>query len=334
MILGSSTSGHRRTSGASGASDKLKEGGKLRYGRRFDTQLAVGAPEQNDATARRRSERGKPAWLSVPDQTGLDGRAAKRSALGDQVAALEARNRELAAELEQLRAERREPGTQVASARNVRAIPQPRPKRTYSRLAGVDGERRRLARDLHDGVQGELVALIVELALAQQDPDTPPVLAGMLAGLEARAQAALDSVRNTVGGIYPPLLAEFGVQAALRAQAARAATTVSVVGAAPRSIEEAEEAVYFACSEAIQNVAKHAGRGARVTLRLHDGRGSLAVRIEDDGRGFDPANTPEGAGLRNIRDRVQHPGGTVEVTSTPGHGTVVTISLPWPPRAG
>ncbi len=301
-------------------------------GGRCNTQLAVGPRAQTEATARRRSERQEPAWLSPPDQIRPDAHAEKRTALSDQLAVLQARNRELAAEVDQLRAERRELRSQVASARNVRPIWQSQPMQTRAPFAGLDDERRRLQRDLHDGVQGELVALIVELALAQQDPDTPPVLAGMLAGLEARAQGALDSVRSIVGGIYPPLLADFGVQAALRAQAARAPTTLSVRGTVPRSIEETEEAVYFACSEAIQNVAKHAGRGARVTLRLRDDLGSLAVRIEDDGRGFDPAHTPEGAGLKNIRDRIQHLAGTVEVTSRPGAGTVLTISLPWPPR--
>jgi signal transduction histidine kinase len=194
-------------------------------------------------------------------------------------------------------------------------------------------ERRRLERDLHDGVQNELVALILELALAQQDPETPPALVEMLAGLEARAQAALDSVRNIARGIYPPLLADFGLETALRAQAARAPVDVSLMGGAPRGTEAAEEAVYFACSEAIQNAAKYAGRGTEVTLRLRHDQGSLGVRIADDGRGFDPAHTPEGAGVQNIRDRIEDLGGTFRVASTPGHGTVLTISLPWPAPA-
>ena len=169
--------------------------------------------------------------------------------------------------------------------------------------------------------------------LARQDPGTPAALVEMLAGLEARAQAALDSARNIARGIYPPLLADFGLAEALRSQAVRAAVDVRLMGTTPRGTEAAEEAVYFACSEAIQNAAKYAGRGTQVTLRLRHDQGSLGVRVADDGQGFDPAHTPEGAGVQNIRDRIEDLGGTFEVASSPGHGTVLTISLPWPAAA-
>ena len=225
--------------------------------------------------------------------------------------------------------DRREPRSLVLSMSDVQSMQARRPARTTPAVRLAD-ERRRLERDLHDGVQNELVALIVKLALAQQDAETPPAVAEMLAGLEARAQAALDAVRNIVRGIYPPLLAEFGLAKALRAQAARAPVHVSLQGTAPRSTEAAEEAVYFACSEAIQNVAKYAGRPAQVMLQLRYEQGSLAVRVADDGRGFDACLTPEGAGMRNIRDRIEDLGGTFKVASSPGHGTVLTISLPWP----
>ena len=295
-------------------------------GGRLDTQLALGPRTPNKATARRRSDRQEPVWLSRRDEIGLDGHAEKRAALSDQVAALQECNRELADQINRLHVERSQLRSQVASLRNLRMA---RPAPAHTRLRDVD-ERRRLERDLHDGVQNELVSLIVELALAQENPDTPPALADMLAGLEARVQAVLDSVRSIARGIYPALLVDFGVEQALRAQAARGATPVRVVGTAPRSAEVAEEAVYFACSEAIQNVAKHAGRAAQVTLGLHHDHGSLAVRVADDGRGFDPTHSPEGAGLQNIRDRIESLGGTVNVTSNPARDTVVTIWLRWP----
>jgi signal transduction histidine kinase len=191
---------------------------------------------------------------------------------------------------------------------------------------------RRLERDLHDGVQNELVALIIQLAVAGQDPRMPPGPAAMLAGLEARAQTALDAVRGIARGIYPPLLTEFGLAEALRAQAARAAIDATIVGGVPRSTEDAEEAVYFSCSEAIQNASKHAGHGARMTLWLYHRARTLTVLVTDDGGGFDPARAPQGGGLESIRDRIERLGGSFAVASERGRGTVLTISLPWRPR--
>ena len=208
----------------------------------------------------------------------------------------------------------------------------PRPARAPGAVPFAD-ERRRLERDLHDGVQNELVGLIIKLAHAQEDAKTPPELMDMLAGLEARAQAALNSLRNIARGIYPSLLADLGLAEALRAQAARAPVDVRLIGTAPRSTEAAEDAVYFACSEAIQNAAKYAGGGAHVTVRLRHDEGSLAVRVADDGRGFDPARTSTGAGLGNMRDRTEGVAGTFRLDSRPGHGTVLTLTVPWPGAA-
>jgi signal transduction histidine kinase len=175
--------------------------------------------------------------------------------------------------------------------------------------------------------------LLVRLRLAEEDPNTPRALAGTFAVLADHAIAALDSVREIAHGIYPRPLAKFGLREALRPRAARAAVDVSLAGTAPRSTEEAEEAAYFSCSEAIQNAAKHADHRARVTLRPHHDHGWLAVRIADDGPGFEPSRVRDGAGLGNIRDRVEDLGGIFKVASDPGHGTVLTISMPWPARA-
>jgi len=191
-------------------------------------------------------------------------------------------------------------------------------------------ELRRLERDLHDGVQNELVAVIVKLSVLSQDAATPPALAAELCVLEAHAQAALNSVRDIARGIYPQVLADFGVERALRAQAARAPVDVSVRGSAPRTTDEAEAALYFSCLEAIQNVAKHAGETACATIRLEHARGTLTARIEDDGRGFDPERTRRGVGLRNIYERVQAVGGSLTVTARRGSGTTLAIALPWP----
>src|ERR1035438_2879111 len=128
-----------------------------------------------------------------------------------------------------------------------------------ARLSGAAEERRRVARDLHDGVQNELASLLVGLSLAKEDLETPPALAVRLSELSARAQATLSGIREIAHGHPPPLLAQEGLIEAIRAQAELASMTVSLVGTAPPSSGDVEEAVYFACLEALQNVAKHAG---------------------------------------------------------------------------
>ena len=93
---------------------------------------------------------------------------------------------------------------------------------------------------------------------------------------------------------------------------------MNLAGAAPRSIQPAETALYYSCLEAIQNVATHAGRAAHAGLGLHHEHGVLAVRVEDEGRGFDSEDTPGGVGLRNIHGRIQALGDTVTLTFAPG----------------
>jgi signal transduction histidine kinase len=126
--------------------------------------------------------------VSRPGQTAREGLIAALTELSGRCRGLEARNRELAGEVNQLRTERGRLRSRLAaiSSQPVRA---PLPNQARAFLAG-EGERRRLERDLHDGVQNELVALIVKLTVAEQDPSTPPALAGTLSELVARAEAA------------------------------------------------------------------------------------------------------------------------------------------------
>jgi signal transduction histidine kinase len=278
--------------------------------------------------ARQRRHQSGGVWR--PERTTRDGLIEALTALSGRCRALTDPNRELASEVTQLRADLRQLRSRVAAASNIQPVTSQR-ARAHTYFAG-DDERRSLERDLHDGVQNELVSIIVRLQLAQDDRDTSPELVGTLSALSAHAQAALDSVREIARGIYPSSLAVFGVQRALRTQAARASLDVRLEGTAPRSTENAEAAVYFSCLEAIQNAAKHAGRGAHVTVQLQYDHGTLAVRVEDDGQGFDPPQTPVSAGLRNIHDRIETLGGTVELASSPGGGTLLAISLPWPAR--
>ena len=183
-----------------------------------------------------------------------------------------------------------------------------------------DAARRRLERDIHDGAQQHLVALAVNLRLAATLAGRAPERADdLLAAQEAAAQEAVDTLVRLSRGIYPPLLEAHGPGAALRAAVEHAGVPVRVVdgGRSAGTPPNVEAAAYFCCLEAVQNAAKHAGAAAiRVTLR--GGAGALGFTVEDDGAGFDPAATPPGAGLANMRDRVESLGGTLTAESVPG----------------
>ena len=105
-----------------------------------------------------------------------------------------------------------------------------------------------------------------------------------------------------------------------------------VAGNIGSSAADIENAVYLCCLESILNAAKHAGRDARVTVRLRLDGASLAFTIRDTGPGFDPRVTPAGAGLTGVRDRIETVGGRVEISSAPGRGATVSGIVPWPPR--
>ena len=150
----------------------------------------------------------------------------------------------------------------------------------------------------------------------------------MLAQTEHQAEDALQELRELAHGIYPPLLADLGLKAALEAHARKAALPVTVEAPAVcRYPQDIEAAIYFCVLEALQNVAKYAqASAARVTL-CHNGR-FLAFTVEDDGKGFDQATIPAGSGLQGITDRLAALGGTIDITSTPGHGTRITGRVP------
>jgi signal transduction histidine kinase len=212
--------------------------------------------------------------------------------------------------------------------RNVALIEDVRASRQRL-VAAADEARRRLERNLHDGAQQQLVALRITLGLARQVARSSPQEADeLLAQTEREAQDALEELRDLARGIYPPLLADLGLAAALEAQAQKAALPVTVE--APglgRYSQEIEAAVYFCVLEALQNAAKYAqAQQARVTLG-HDG-GALTFTVGDDGRGFDRVTTPMGTGVQGMSDRLAALGGTIEVVSAPGAGTRVTGRVP------
>jgi signal transduction histidine kinase len=212
--------------------------------------------------------------------------------------------------------------------RNVRLIEELRASRQRL-VAAQDGERRRLERNIHDGAQQQLVALTVKLRLLEQlasrDPDKAAELATQL---QTETTQALEDLRDLARGIYPPLLADEGLPAALAAQARKAQVPVTVdANGIGRFAEDVEAAVYFSCLEALQNVAKYAN-ASRVTILLARDDGRLSFAVADDGVGFDPEASHPGTGLQGIADRLDALRGRFEVVSRPGSGTTVSGSVP------
>jgi len=212
--------------------------------------------------------------------------------------------------------------------RNVRLIEELRASRQRL-VAAQDEERRRLERNIHDGAQQQLVALAVKIRLARtlSDGDVEKAQA-LLEQLQGEAQDALENLRDLARGIYPPLLADQGLAAALEAQARKVPFPVTVEpNGIGRYSAEAETTAYFCVLEALQNAAKYA-EASNAVVRLGQDDGHLAFSVTDDGRGFDPATTPRGSGLQNMADRVEALGGSVDVESSPGAGTTITGRIP------
>jgi signal transduction histidine kinase len=191
-----------------------------------------------------------------------------------------------------------------------------------------DEERRRLERDLHDGAQQHLVALKIKLGLAEAVAQPETKVRTLITQLKQDADDALNTVRELARGIYPPLLASDGLEAALRSQLRRVPFPVDLqLDGVSRQPREVEGAVYFCCLEALQNVVKYA-QANRVSVRLWTDSANLAFRVEDDGKGFDSATAPHGAGLQNMSDRLEALGGSLDVRSVPGRGTTIEGRVP------
>ena len=150
----------------------------------------------------------------------------------------------------------------------------------------------------------------------------------MSRGVQVAARAALEDLRDLARGIYPPLLADRGLVAALNAQASRSPVSVTVVGeGVGRYPRDVESAVYFCTLEALNNVAKYADATA-VTVRVSDDDGVVRFGIDDDGRGFDPRLARNGTGVQGMVDRLDAVGGSLEISSEPGRGTSVEGVVP------
>ena len=208
--------------------------------------------------------------------------------------------------------------------RNVRLVEDLRASR--QRIVAAQDERAKaLERNLHDGAQQQLIALAVKVrlmeSLIRKDPEKA---AAMAREVGAAAGDALDNLRDLARGIYPPLLADKGLVAALEGQARKSAIPTEVlVENVGRYQQDVEAAVYFCTLEALNNVAKYSG-ATRAEVRLAQTNGELTFEITDDGGGFDPSETAYGTGLQGMADRLDALGGTLEVRSAPGAGTTIT----------
>lgn len=193
-----------------------------------------------------------------------------------------------------------------------------------------DTERRRLERDLHDGVQQDLVSLVMKLQLARNQLRRDALTETTLAELQAEARHTLADLRELARGIHPPVLTDHGLVAALETRATQLPIGVRIE-ADPALRERrfptaVETAAYFCCTEALTNALKHAN-ATTVVIRLTTANDQLTVHITDDGIGFDPT-TATGTGLTALRDRLESLGGRLAITSHPGNGTRITGSLP------
>jgi signal transduction histidine kinase len=196
-----------------------------------------------------------------------------------------------------------------------------------ARLVAVgDAERRRLERDLHDGAQSRFAGVALHLRLAQRKAPPDSELAEMLDAAIGELHAGIDELRELARGIHPALLTQRGLEAALESLAGRAPLPVELrVTLDGRLPAPVETAAYFAVSEALANVVKHAGAGfVAVDVAVEHRR--LVIEVRDDGGGG--ASIAAGSGLRGLADRVGALDGRIELDSPLGGGTRLRVEIP------
>lgn len=195
-------------------------------------------------------------------------------------------------------------------------------------LDAVDVERQRIQRDLHDSAQQRLVSVRIHMGLLAERATSDEERAA-IEQLGDDLDAALADIRSVTRDGGPELLLRTGVAESLKAVAAHTPLDVSVVTQnfgryAPRI----ERGVYYSCLEALQNVVKHAGPTATVSIRLVGEPGRVMFSVEDSGVGFDPARVQPGIGLVNLADRVDVMGGNLTIDSYPSMGTRIHGEIP------
>jgi signal transduction histidine kinase len=194
-------------------------------------------------------------------------------------------------------------------------------------VAAADESRRRIERDLHDGVQQRLVSLGLEIRAAEAMVPAELEMARAQLSQTARDLAeVLEDVQKVSRGLHPPILSTSGLGPALRALARRSTLPVEVnVCLDQRLAERVEMAVYYIVSEALTNAAKHA-RASIVYVDLKNEDAILRLCVRDDGAGG--ADPDRGSGLIGLKERVEVLGGTIEIASPPGSGTTLLVKIP------
>jgi signal transduction histidine kinase len=193
-------------------------------------------------------------------------------------------------------------------------------------MAAVDDTRRRIERDLHDGLQQRLVTLGLQVRAAEGSvPAAAVELKWELARVAEGLMDVLRDVREISRGIHPAILSGHGLGPAVKALARRSPVPVDLtMGVTGRLPDRVELGAYYIVSEALANVAKHAD-AEMVTVTVEAGRSVLSLSVRDDGVG---GADPDGSGLTGLRERAEALGGTLKLTSPPGRGTSVDVRLP------
>jgi signal transduction histidine kinase len=193
-------------------------------------------------------------------------------------------------------------------------------------VAASDDARRRIERDLHDGVQQQLVSLGLELGAMRADPPTGDALTEQLANVTEDVASVFDALVETARGIHPAILSQGGLAPALKALARRSAVPVELNAQIDRPLPDAVEvATYYVAAEALTNAAKHA-RATVVHLDVLTDEETLTLMVRDDGVGG--ADPGAGSGLVGLHDRVEALGGTIKIDSPAGRGTCLVVTLP------
>jgi len=293
-----------------------------------ELRLAASWPEQDTKPAGRRLESGEPP--PMPDAAA----AVPVRYQGELLGMLAVMKREdiTPTETRLVNDLAHEAGLALKNERLTAELSQRLEELTVSRqrlVTAQDTERRRIERNLHDGAQQELIALKLKLVVAQDMAGSDPQQTQeMLQGLVTDVGNAVETLRELARGIYPAVLADMGLAAALEAQARRSPLAVEVhADGIQRYPPEIEAAVYFCCLEALQNAIKHA-HAATMVITVEESAGQLRFTATDDGQGIDVSRARSGSGIQNMMDRMAALNGSLDLRTAPGGGTSVSGRLP------